>query len=231
MNAQPPEVRAHIERIANSAPFAESERLRRFLRFTVEAKLRGEHDRLKEYVLGREVFDRKDGYDPRLDPIVRVEARRLRSRLSDYYSGPGRAESIRIDYPKGTTFPFLQRAGSAFPPRNDAAFFLRAPSWRYPSWVFWAHMHIAQSPPNSRACSRFCRLNGFGPRSRDKTHRLSAFPKRWMPRLQIGILPGSSHGRSPLHAAMRCGRQVTPRSNSARRSSSRLACVRWTAES
>ncbi|HLI97805.1 MAG TPA: hypothetical protein VKT72_17180 [Candidatus Baltobacteraceae bacterium] len=94
-----------MERIANSAPFVESERLRRFLRFTVEATLRGEHDRLKEYVLGREVFDRKDGYDPRLDPIVRVEARRLRSRLSDYYSGPGRTESFRIAYPKGSYVP------------------------------------------------------------------------------------------------------------------------------
>jgi TolB-like protein len=105
MKSSSPDVRAHMERIAESAIFAESGRLQRFLRFTVEAKLRGEHERLKEYVLGREVFDRRDGYDPRLDPIVRVEARRLRSKLSDYYSGPGQEEPIRIAYPKGTYVP------------------------------------------------------------------------------------------------------------------------------
>jgi TolB-like protein len=115
MDAQAPDVRAHMERIANSAMFAESERLRRFLRFTVESKLGGEPERLKEYVLGREVFDRRDGYDPRLDPIVRVEARRLRSKLSEYYSGPGRAEPIRIAYPKGSYVPVFAAAERVAP--------------------------------------------------------------------------------------------------------------------
>ena len=105
--------------------FAESERLRRFLRFTVESKLRGEHDRLKEYVLGREVFDRRDSYDPRLDPIVRVEARRLRLKLSEYYSGPGRAESMRIAYPRGSYVPVFESAHGApslWPPHRRTIF-------------------------------------------------------------------------------------------------------------
>jgi TolB-like protein len=119
MNVERTDVRAQIERIAGSAMFAESERLRRFLRFTVESTLGGDDGRLKEYVLGREVFDRKDGYDPRLDPIVRVEARRLRSKLSEYYSGPGRREAIRIAYPKGSYVPVFvpaEKTGSTAPP-------------------------------------------------------------------------------------------------------------------
>jgi TolB-like protein len=107
--------------------FVESGRLQRFLRFTVEAKLRGEDERLKEYVLGREVFDRRDGYDPRLDPIVRVEARRLRSKLREYYSGPGRAEPLRIAYPKGTYVPVFETADkvASDTPQRRRVFFAR----------------------------------------------------------------------------------------------------------
>jgi TolB-like protein len=106
---EPQEVRDHLERVVASKEFAESERLRRFLRFTVESKLTQQHERVKEYVLGREVFDRQDGYDPRVDPIVRVEARRLRSKLEEYYGGAGRAEPIRFEYVKGSYLPVFQR--------------------------------------------------------------------------------------------------------------------------
>jgi len=70
-------VREQMSRILGSPGFQNSERLSRFLRFAVEAKLRGEGEKIKEYLIGREVFDRNEDYDPRLDPIVRVEARRL----------------------------------------------------------------------------------------------------------------------------------------------------------
>lgn len=103
-------VRAHVARITSSELFAGADRLCRFLRFTVEAKLGGRDADVKEYTLGREVFDRGDDYDPRLDPIVRVEARRLRSRLIEYYSGPGRTEALRLDYPKGSYLPVIGEA-------------------------------------------------------------------------------------------------------------------------
>lgn len=119
MNAfEPRDVRAHVDRIAGSPMFAESERLRRFLRFTVESKLEGNEGRVKEYALGREVFDRKDGYDPRLDPIVRVEARRLRSKLRDYYEGPGSSEVLRIEYPKGGYLPVFSNAAEGASPQR-----------------------------------------------------------------------------------------------------------------
>ena len=102
-------VRDHLERIVADDLFSGAARLCRFLRFTVESKIGGREDQVKEFVIGREVFDRKDGYDPRLDPIVRVEARRLRAKLAEYYAGPGRAEPLRLEYPRGSYVPIVTR--------------------------------------------------------------------------------------------------------------------------
>ena len=88
------------------------------MRFTVEASLNGETDRIKEYLIGREVFDRDDRYDPRLDPIVRVEARRLRARLEEYYGGPGCEDPLRIELPKGSYVPAIRSAAAESASRN-----------------------------------------------------------------------------------------------------------------
>jgi TolB-like protein len=104
MSALPPDadaVRAQLERILASPGFANADRLSRFLRFVVERTLDGEGDQLKEYRLGTEVFDRPADYDPRLDSIVRVEARRLRSKLAEYYEGPGQSDPTIIRVDKG----------------------------------------------------------------------------------------------------------------------------------
>jgi len=106
-------VRDHLERIVADDLFSGAARLCRFLRFTVESKIAGREDQVKEFVIGREVFDRKDGYDPRLDPIVRVEARRLRAKLAEYYAGPGRAEPLRLEYPRGSYVPVVTRPAPA----------------------------------------------------------------------------------------------------------------------
>jgi hypothetical protein len=98
-------VQSELERILASAGFCNAERLTRFLRFVTEEALKGHGDRLKEYVLGVEVFDRAEGYDPRTDPIVRVEARRLRAKLQGYYDGEGRDSAVVIDFPKGSYAP------------------------------------------------------------------------------------------------------------------------------
>lgn len=73
----------------------------RLLRFCVEHTVNGRAAELKESVLGGEVFDRGPGYDPRLDPIVRVEMRRLRSKLNAYYERTPGAE-FRIEFPTGS---------------------------------------------------------------------------------------------------------------------------------
>jgi TolB-like protein len=94
-------VRAQLDRILVSPGFANADRLSRFLRFVVERTLDGEGDSLKEYRIGTEVFDRSPDYDPRLDSIVRVEARRLRAKLTEYYDGPGRSDPTLIRVDKG----------------------------------------------------------------------------------------------------------------------------------
>jgi serine/threonine-protein kinase len=94
-----------------SREFVNSERICRFLRFTVEQTLAGKAGRLKEYAIGVEVFDKGSGFDPRIDPIVRVEARRLRSKLKAYYLRESTGGEISIDLPKGAYVPVFRAAG------------------------------------------------------------------------------------------------------------------------
>ena len=110
-------VRQELERILASETFANAGRLSRLLRYVVERTLAGEGDKLKEYVLGVEVFDRGESYDPRLDSIVRVEARRLRSKLEEYYARVGIDDAVLIDVPRGAYVPtFTSRVGD-LPPK------------------------------------------------------------------------------------------------------------------
>ncbi len=96
-----------LSRIVGSRGFRLSERMQRFLTFCVEAALRGESP--KEYTVGTAVFDRKPDYDPRVDPIVRVEARRLRAKLEEYYLESGAKDEVVIELPKGGYIPVLRR--------------------------------------------------------------------------------------------------------------------------
>lgn len=99
------EVRASLDAILVSPAFSQSRRLGTFLRFVVEQTAEGRGADLKEYLIGVEVFQRKRSYDPRTDPIVRVEAGRLRKKLAEYYETDGRLQSLRIDLPKGGYAP------------------------------------------------------------------------------------------------------------------------------
>lgn len=93
----------------------------RFLRLVVDYSLEGRGGELKEYLIGVEVFDRRKEFDPRLDPIVRVEARRLRKKLTDYYSDEGRHETLRIALPKGAYVPIFETASRGQPAEAPAA--------------------------------------------------------------------------------------------------------------
>ena len=101
----PEEVRAQLAKILSDSTFVRSERLRRFLLMTVEKTLSGETADISEYTLGREVFDRNRDYDPRIDSIVRVEARRLRNKLDHYYRTAGSTDPIVIDIQQGSYVP------------------------------------------------------------------------------------------------------------------------------
>ena len=74
--------------------FRRKPRVRSFLEYTVRQTLDQQHAKLKEYSIAVEVFGRPEGFDPRLDSIVRVEARRLRSTVELYYDQEGRADSL-----------------------------------------------------------------------------------------------------------------------------------------
>ena len=110
----PETVVAELASIERSPEFARAGRLFRFLNYIVRQTLAGNEDSLKESVLGVEVFGRPTGYDSRADPIVRTEARRLRSRLEEYYSRQ-EAANIRIVVPTGGYVPVFEEIGHAPP--------------------------------------------------------------------------------------------------------------------
>jgi Tol biopolymer transport system component len=103
--SDPPEaaIRAQLERILASEAFARSQHLRRFLSFIVEQRLAGQGQSLKESVLAHELYGKSTDFDGGADPVVRVDARRLRDKLREYYEG--RSEPVVISLPKGTYVP------------------------------------------------------------------------------------------------------------------------------
>ena len=101
----PEVIRNALEKIVTSPQLESSPSLCRFLRYVVEETLAGRGGQIKEYSLGAEVFARGDDFDPRIDPIVRVQARNLRARMAKYYEGPGRGGAVLIDLPKRTYVP------------------------------------------------------------------------------------------------------------------------------
>lgn len=107
-------IRYQLQRILASPVLEPCPSLCRFLRYVVEETLAARAGAIKEYTLGLEVFERGDAFDPRADPIVRVQARNLRTRLARYYAGPGFDDPVRIDLPKRTYVPVFVVRSPAF---------------------------------------------------------------------------------------------------------------------
>jgi Tol biopolymer transport system component len=120
----PPEslVREQLERILASDVFSRSPQLRRFLSFIVEQRLAGQGDSLKESVLAHELYGKGTDFDGGTDPVVRVDARRLRDKLREYYAG--RSEPVVISLPKGSYVPVFEAnpASAAHPARSSWSF-------------------------------------------------------------------------------------------------------------
>ena len=99
---EPAAVRAELERVIASRCFQLAGRARDFLTYVVEETLAGRADRVKGYTIGVEVFGRVAAdFDAQTDPLVRVEAGRLRRRLIEYYASEGLANPVRIGLPRG----------------------------------------------------------------------------------------------------------------------------------
>jgi len=105
-------VNRHLDQALRSPLFRKAERQSRFLRFVVDAALRSPEATIKEFEIGTAVYDRSPDYDPSTDPIVRVEAARLRARLREYYEVTP-PEVVRIDIPKGHYVPTFIPVGNA----------------------------------------------------------------------------------------------------------------------
>ena len=106
-------VRAQTDRVLGSSHFARSPTLSRPLRFVVEATLDVKEQELKEYRLGVDVFGRGSDFDPRVDPIVQMQAAKLRARLAEYYGTDGRGDAIVISIPNSAYIPAFARVGSS----------------------------------------------------------------------------------------------------------------------
>ena len=134
------EIRVALERMAASEAFRGSPQLVAFLRYVVDATLRGAADRIKGYTIAVEALGRADNFDPQTDPIVRVEAMRLRRALARYYDNGGKHDPVAIDLPLGNYVPAFRRVAPADPvvPAQPLSVTAQEPPrrarWRAANW-------------------------------------------------------------------------------------------------
>ncbi len=110
-------VEVQLARVLESVTFRAAEGQRAFLRYTVQEALGGRSAAIKEYAIGVEALGRAESFDPRLDPIVRTQARKLRANLAKYYEREGLNDPIRIEFPKGAYVPVFVDVGAERTPQ------------------------------------------------------------------------------------------------------------------
>ncbi len=121
IKSPPEDVRLELHRVLESSDFRATPRRREMLRYLIEESLAGRARTLKGYTIGVAVFGRGDDFDPQADPVVRLEARRLRRDLDSYYVSAGRNNPLRITIPKGHYFPEISCNSSALPPVDESS--------------------------------------------------------------------------------------------------------------
>lgn len=103
------EKREELQRLLESRYFSNSPKKTRFLEFVSEQTFLGNGEKLNEYLIGVEVYDRGVEFNPQKDPIVRVQAHEIRRLLKKYYDEEGKGSSIRMDLPSGHYVPIFSR--------------------------------------------------------------------------------------------------------------------------
>ena len=127
-------IRNQLERVLGSAEFKASEKQRKFLSFVVRETLADRSSQLKGYTIALSVYGRPEGFDPQADPIVRVEAGRLRRALGHYYLTAGKNDPVRIQIPKGRYVPTFHTdrippsGTKTHPPQREAGALTTGPS-------------------------------------------------------------------------------------------------------
>ena len=109
-------VERQLDRMISSRLFMRSPRLSRFMEYVVGAHLEGRDSEIKEYSVGLEVFDRSEDFDPRVDPIVRVEAGRLRNKIREYYLNDGVADIVLLTLSRRGYRPIVSTRSQHQPP-------------------------------------------------------------------------------------------------------------------
>ena len=109
-----------LDRILSSDTFAAVGRLRKFLQYVVETAVAGRQEQIKETVIAIDVYGRDADFDPRTNPLVRVDASRLRRRIKEYYAGEGTEDPLRIELPKGTYVPRFIEVTEREQPQNSS---------------------------------------------------------------------------------------------------------------
>jgi len=114
------DARAALDRVLADSQFHATERHRKLLRYLVDEFFAGRSGQVKAYTIAIDVFGRPASFDPATDPIVRVEASRLRAALTQYYETAGEKERLRIELPKGNYVPHFATSGLARGPSETA---------------------------------------------------------------------------------------------------------------
>lgn len=102
------EICRQVERILASEEFHAPKRGRNFLEFVVSETLAGRSGFLKAFTIANMVFGREASFDPQNDPVVRIEAGRIRKALERYYLVAGQADDVIITVPKGGYVPHFE---------------------------------------------------------------------------------------------------------------------------
>ncbi len=140
------EIMAELERILADPEFRSTERNKKFLRYVTEQMLQGREGKVKAYSIAIDVFGRPANFDPAIDPIVRIEATRLRASLTQYYELHGRDGGLRIDRPRGRYIPAVSRT----PAGDRAASSVSLPSGQ-PAQASGMDRGFQSSPPKPSA--------------------------------------------------------------------------------
>jgi len=106
------EKREALKRLLLSRHFSKTTKVSRFLEFVCEQSFLGNSEKLNEYLIGIEIYERGSDYDPQQDAIVRVQAHEIRRRLKEYYREEGKDSAIRVDFPPGHYVPIFSRSDS-----------------------------------------------------------------------------------------------------------------------
>ncbi len=138
--------RAELQAVVQSHLFARSPTLTHLLSYLCEKAFAGETAQIKEYSVALDVFKRQDSFDQDTDSIVRVQANRLRKRLSEYYASEGAAHSIHITIPVGQYIPVFERvvipepgptSTSPLAPQARVVDDRRGIAWHPSRWQIW----------------------------------------------------------------------------------------------